>query len=86
MADVGFGLEPPARQFHLDFVPLANERYFLLGHAAVVESAAVQVALAALRGGELRAALNALPGYDASGAGAVTALKDAFPSLARLHG
>ena len=86
MADVGFGLEPPARQFHLDFVPLANERYFLLGHAAVVDSPAVQVALAALRGAELRAALNALPGYDASGAGAVTPLKDAFPSLARLHG
>jgi hypothetical protein len=30
MADVGFGLETPARRFKLDFIPLATEPYFLL--------------------------------------------------------
>ena len=30
MADVGFGVETPARQFKLDFMPGHSERYFLL--------------------------------------------------------
>lgn len=84
MADVGFGLEPPARHFHLDFVPLANERYFLLCHTTAIESPLLKVVIEALRDPALRSVLNALPGYDATGAGTVTALHDAFPSLPEL--
>ena len=29
MADVGLGLETPARNFDLDFIPIASERYFV---------------------------------------------------------
>jgi molybdate-binding protein len=85
MADVGFGLEPPARHFKLDYVPIANERYFLLFRSAVVDSAPAQAVIAALRDPALRGVLNALPGYAAAIAGTVTPLREAFPSLAGLH-
>lgn len=82
MADVGFGLEPPARQFGLDFLPLANERYFLLCRSAALDTPPVRAVQAALADPGLREAIDALPGYDAKGAGQVTALRDAFPSTA----
>jgi molybdate transport repressor ModE-like protein len=78
MADVGFGLEPPARHFKLDFVPLANERYFLLCRTASLTMPAIQAVVAALRDPVLRAAIDALPGYDAAIAGTVTPLAEAL--------
>ena len=78
MADVGFGLETPARQFKLDFLPLASERYFLLCRAATLETPAMQQLLAALRDPAFNAAVDALPGYRAVDAGKVTPLRSAF--------
>ncbi len=78
MADVGFGLETPARQFRLDFVPLASERYFLLCRRETLEGPAMQVVLAALRDPAFGAAVDALPGYRADFAGRVTPLRQAF--------
>jgi len=63
MADVGFGLETPARQFKLDFLPLASERYFLLCRAAALDTPAMEQLLAALRDPAFNAAVDALPGY-----------------------
>jgi molybdate transport repressor ModE-like protein len=82
MADVGFGLEPPARQFKLDFLPLARERYFLLCRSAVVDAPGILGVLQALRDPALRAELDALPGYDAAIAGRVTPLASAFDDAA----
>jgi len=84
MADVGFGVETPARHFKLDFVPLANERYFLLCRTALMRTPAIETVVAALRSPELVEALNALPGYDPAIAGTVTPLREAFPSLVGL--
>lgn len=84
MADVGFGLEPPARQFKLDYVPIANERYFLLCRTELMASPGVGTIVAALRDPGLQAVLNGLPGYDPAIAGAVTPLLQAFPALAEL--
>ena len=78
MADVGFGLETPARQFKLDFLPLASERYFLLCRAATLATPAMQQLLAALRDPAFNAAVDALPGYRAVDAGRVTPLRQAF--------
>jgi molybdate-binding protein len=78
MADVGFGLEPPARQFKLDFLPQARERYFLLCRTALLDTPGVNGVLAALRDPAFRAELDGLPGYDASIAGRVTPLATAF--------
>lgn len=61
---------------------LAHERYFLLCRTAAMDSAAMQVVVAALRDPGLRKLLDALSGYDPSIAGTVTPLNDAFPSLA----
>ncbi|WP_051244393.1 substrate-binding domain-containing protein [Azohydromonas australica] len=81
MADVGFGVETPARQFKLDFVPLASERYFLLCRSPLVDTPAVQQVLAALRDPAFRQLLDALPGYDAAIAGQVLKLEEAFAAL-----
>lgn len=78
MADVGFGLETAARQFKLDFLPLASERYFLLCRAATLEAPALQPVLALLRSDTFRAAMQALPGYNPVDLGRVTPLQAAF--------
>jgi len=80
MADVGFGLETPARQFKLDFVPLANERYFLVCKAPTLQLPIMDTVLATLRSESFAAAVNALPGYRAVDAGQMTPLRQAFPS------
>ncbi|MFO1339863.1 MAG: substrate-binding domain-containing protein [Burkholderiaceae bacterium] len=85
MADVGFGLEPPARHFKLDLVPIASERYFLLCRNDVMDSPAIQVVLAALRDPGFRQELSALPGYDVSTAGNVSPLEASYPALAGLR-
>lgn len=82
MADVGFGLEPPARQFRLDFVPIASERYFLLCRNDVMDSPALRKVLSLLRDPAFRATLQELPGYDACASGASVALGEAYPALA----
>lgn len=81
MADVGFGLEPPARHFKLDFVPVATERYFLLCRDEVMQTPALQAVLAALRDPAFRAALEELPGYNPAAVGAAVPLREVYPSL-----
>ncbi len=81
MADVGFGLETPARRFKLDFIPLANERYFLMCDSSALEKPAMREVVAILQGAAFRATVDALPGYDARHAGRVMRLQEAFPSL-----
>lgn len=78
MADAGFGLEPPARQFGLDFVPLARERYFLLCRADTLDSAPMQALRSVLTEPGFRAVVDALPGYHAEHAGRATPLREAF--------
>jgi molybdate transport repressor ModE-like protein len=82
MADVGFGLEPPARRFKLDFIPLASERYFLMCHAAAVEQPVLRELLQTLRSPAFSAAVDELPGYRAHHPGRVQPLGKAFPALA----
>jgi molybdate transport repressor ModE-like protein len=79
MADVGFGVETPARRFDLDFVPVHSERYFLLCQARRLQDAALQQALRTLCNPEFRAAVNQLAGYQADNAGQVFELAQAFP-------
>lgn len=78
LADVGFGLETPARHFRLDFIPLANERYFLVCRPPALHSMAMQNVVDILRSDAFQKEVNALPGYDARHAGTVTPLAQAF--------
>jgi molybdate transport repressor ModE-like protein len=79
MADAGLGVEPPARRFGLDFVPLATERYFLVCREADLAKPALQGLLAILRSTAFQAAVNALPGYRALHCGQVQTVAEAFP-------
>ena len=58
MADVGMGVEVPAREFRLDFTPIQQERYLLVCHADRLESEPVQQMLAVLRDPAYRAAID----------------------------
>ena len=76
MADVGFGLERPARHFKLDFLPLATERYFAICRRDALERPEIAQVLAILRSEPFRAEVDALPGYSAGRCGQVTLLAD----------
>lgn len=78
MADVGLGVETPSRQFHLDFIPLANERYFLLTNESCLNTLALQAVLATMRSEEFKTAIDALPGYAALHCGDVQTVEEAF--------
>lgn len=86
MADVGYGLETPARQFKLDFIPAQTERYCLICHEKALASTALQQVLSILRSAKYRAAVDKLPGYKVQKAGVVMDLGHALglrPALAR---
>lgn len=82
MADAGYGIETPARQFKLDFIPSQRERYFLLCDERTLERADVQGLLEILRGPAFQDTVDALPGYQAEGAGRVLTLAEAFATFA----
>jgi molybdate transport repressor ModE-like protein len=78
MADAAFGVETPARQFKLDFIPVAHERYFLLCDTRSLDTPPLQRMLQVLRSPEYHDAVDTLPGYDAAQAGSVSTLAEAF--------
>ncbi len=82
MANVGFGVETAARKFNLGFVPIVNERYFLICNTEAFDEPPVKELLGILRSPEFRAHVNQLPGYDAVECGRLMALEEAFPEFA----
>jgi molybdate-binding protein len=75
-ADAGFGIQPAATQYHLDFVPICAERYFLACRADDLDSPPVAQLLGELRGPRMHEVVAALPGYSAPDAGAILAAID----------
>jgi len=82
MADAGLGVETAARQFHLGFVPLMMERYFLLVRRESLETPMIERLLAVMRSREFKAHLVGLQGLDSGRCGKVEELWQALPSLA----
>jgi len=80
MADAGFGIEAAARQHHLDFVPLANERYFLAARQATLARPAARALLAAIKSPAFEKRIQALPGYAVPGIGEVIRVREAIPT------
>ena len=76
MADVGFGLERPARQFRLDFIALATERYFAVCRRDALARTEIAQVLAILHSDAFRAEVDALPGYKTRRCGEVRVLAD----------
>ena len=82
MADVGFGLERPARHFKLDFIPLATERYFAVCRRDGLARPETRQVLEILRSDAFRSEVDALPGYRALHSGTVTPLADILAAAA----
>ena len=78
-ADVAFGLEAAARACSLDFVPLAQERYFLVTLKSSLELPALRRLIALLGSPAWTHTLATLPGYRASDPGAVLPLTKVLP-------
>ncbi|MGH8729621.1 MAG: substrate-binding domain-containing protein [Burkholderiales bacterium] len=79
MADAGFGIKAAAARFGLDFVPMANEDYFLLCKTESLKKRSVENFVALLRGAEFKAIVASLPGYDAAQAGETVSIREAMP-------
>lgn len=62
-ADAGFGLEAAAVRFHLGFVPVATERYYLAVASSSIEREEVRAFLDAAREPAFLEAVSGLPGY-----------------------
>jgi putative molybdopterin biosynthesis protein len=70
-ADCGLGIRAAAVALDLDFVPLASEPYELALRADELDEPRIAALLATLRSATLHAEVDALPGYDATGAGSI---------------
>ncbi len=81
MADVGLGVETPARRFNLDFVPIQTERYFLLCNQRRLDDPLLRQMLHTLGSASFHEAIDLLPGYQAGHCGQVFELEQAFGDL-----
>jgi len=75
-AEAAIGLEAMARQFRLDFLPLAEERFDLLVDRRAYFTEPLQRLFAFARGTAFRNRAEAMGGYDVSETGAVRWLSD----------
>ena len=82
MADVGFGVEAAAREFGLDFIPVAAEQYYLICHKDTLARPALQGILELLRGDAFKRAIIAIPGYSAPRSGEVETSQAIYTRIA----
>jgi putative molybdopterin biosynthesis protein len=76
-ADCGLGIYAAARALGCDFVPIATEPYELAVAAGALVDPRIESLIAAMREPALRAAIDALGGYDAARAGDVRIVEPA---------
>jgi molybdate-binding protein len=78
MADAAFGVEPAARQFKLDFVPMVKERYMFACRNETLRQAPVKELIGLLQGAEFKRMIGPVPGYTLDNPGEVTEIRDAL--------
>lgn len=76
MADAGFGVEPAARQFGLEFLPMASEHYLIICRHDRLQEDRMQRFLALIRSSAFHAAVSDLPGYSPDRCGEVDAIEN----------
>ncbi len=79
LADAGLGVAAAAQAYGLDFVPLAQDNYFLVCLAQALETAPVLALRRALEHADWHQAVTALPGYELAQPGQVLSLTKALP-------
>lgn len=77
MADVGFGIEAAAKKLRLEFIPMFTEDYYLLLKKDALEQKNIAELIDVLKSATFRTLVAGIPGYDASGAGAVKMIGEA---------
>lgn len=75
-ADAGLGVAAAAAGFHLDFIPLWQERYDLVVHPRLYRSPRLAPLLSVLQSPSFRAEMAQLPGYDTGQMGVEKEIKD----------
>jgi molybdate transport repressor ModE-like protein len=78
MADVGFGVEPAAHHFGLDFIPIVDEDYYFACERSQLEREPLAAVLELLRGEPFGASVAQLQGYDAGECGTVVPLGEGW--------
>jgi molybdate transport repressor ModE-like protein len=81
MADLGFGVQPAAQHFALDFIPIIDEDYFLACDRERLDDARLDGVLGILRDEGFRASVAKLDGYDPARCGELLDVGTAFESL-----
>jgi molybdate transport repressor ModE-like protein len=71
MADLGFGVQPAAQHFALDFIPVIEEDYFFACERGRLDDARLQSVLAVLRGRAFSDSVGHLEGYDPAHCGQI---------------
>jgi molybdate transport repressor ModE-like protein len=79
MADVAFGIEPAARQFRLDFIPMVSEYYVLACHKDSLELPALRELLQSVQSEEFRRQIEQTPGYATDTPGTICSVAEMFP-------
>jgi putative molybdopterin biosynthesis protein len=82
MADAGLGVEPAARQFNLDFLPVIQERYTLTCKTSTLDQPAVSELISLLKGAEFARVATPVAGYVLDSPGEVATVETLFPWLA----
>ena len=81
MADVGFGVQPAAHHFGLDFIPVVDEDYYFACDRQALERAPLASVVASLRSDAFRAGVARLEGYDPLHCGEVVDLDRGLASV-----
>ncbi|HEY3599727.1 MAG TPA: substrate-binding domain-containing protein [Paraburkholderia sp.] len=82
MADVGFGVEPAAHHFGLDFVPAVDEDYYFACDRARLDRAPLATVTEVLRSETFRQRVAQLDGYDPQDCGKLLELDEGLASTA----
>jgi molybdate-binding protein len=82
MADIGFGVEPAAHHFGLDFVPVVDEDYYFACERARLERLPLAAVIEVLRGDAFRQRVAQLDGYDPQECGKLVELDQGLTSSA----
>lgn len=78
MADTGFGVQPAATQFGLDFIPLAQEKYMFACQSKDVRKKKILELIKLLKSPDFATYVDKLPGYSAPEPGEIVTLKEAL--------
>lgn len=77
MADVGFGIEAAAKKLRLPFIPVFTEDYYLLVKKEALEQKNIAELIEVLKSPTFHSLVCSIPGYDATGAGAIKTISEA---------